>query len=473
MVRKFWPVLPPGVAYSTSRRPPILCKSTVMIPLLIVERGYSAKRKRERRGSASAFLLRAFGSCFEYDRRAPEAEPAADLVDQITLVAEMQGATPIGERDKFRRPDGRLGHVVDLALLKAQLFDEAVELAGWNAPRGRFVDLADERKQALDAGAGFGGEERHRGVLQKLELVADLALELIPFLPFVSFYFIPFIDADDDAAAAFVSVARDGGIEADDALGGIEHQQHHVGHADVPAGHDHAQLFGHGFGLALAADARGVDEDVLDAVACDGFIHGIAGGSGDGGDDGPLGAGERVEQGRFADVGAANDRDLNVIRRRVRAGGGAGNFRGSVGEDAIEQGVDAGAVLAGDGEHVGDAELVELVREVLARSGIGLIDRERDGLAQLAQHGREVAVRGGDFGAAIDQKNDVGGAFERDLRLPQDLAGDVFAVIDDNAAGVDDFEAAAIVLGKPVDAVPRDPRLIADDCAPLSCNAIK
>ena len=50
---------------------------------------------------------------------------------------------------------------------------------------------------------------------------------------------------------------------------------------------------------------------------------------------------------------------------------------------------------------------------------------------------------------------------------------DVLLVMDDDAAGVDHLEAAAVVLGKPMDAVARDARLVADDGAPLSRDAIE
>ena len=45
------------------------------------------------------------------------------------------------------------------------------------------------------------------------------------------------------------------------------------------------------------------------AVVLDDFVDGVAGGAGDGRDDGARGAGERVQQRGFADVGAADDGD--------------------------------------------------------------------------------------------------------------------------------------------------------------------
>ena len=55
----------------------------------------------------------------------------------------------------------------------------------------------------------------------------------------------------------------------------------------------------------------------------------------------------------------------------------------------------------------------------------------------------------------------------------QDLRRDVLLVMDHDAAGIDHLEAEAVVLGKPMHAVARDTRLIADNGAPLSRNAIK
>ena len=71
-------------------------------------------------------------------------------------------------------------------------------------------------------------------------------------------------------------------------------------------------------GLAFAAYAGRVDEHILHAVADHPFVHRVAGGSGDGRNDGALLAGERVEQRRFAHVGAADDGHFDAgFRRRL------------------------------------------------------------------------------------------------------------------------------------------------------------
>ena len=70
----------------------------------------------------------------------------------------------------------------------------------------------------------------------------------------------------------------------------------------------------HHFGFALASDAGGIDEAEEVALALDDLVDGVAGGAGDGRNDGPFGIGKGVEQGGFADVGAADDGDLGFAR---------------------------------------------------------------------------------------------------------------------------------------------------------------
>jgi hypothetical protein len=67
----------------------------------------------------------------------------------------------------------------------------------------------------------------------------------------------------------------------------------------------------------------------------------------------------------------------------------------------------------------------------------------------------------------------VGGVLQRHLGLEENLTRDVFLVIDDDPAGIDDFEAAAVVFGRPMHSVACDAGLIPDNGAPLSRNPIE
>ena len=139
----------------------------------------------------------------------------------------------------------------------------------------------------------------------------------------------------------------------------------------------------------------------------------------------------------------------------------------------VQQGVDADPVFGGDWVDVSDTQFVKLVRQLVFSRRIGLIDCQTHRFPEAQEHFGEVAIGPGYFRARVDKEDDVSGAFERHLGLAKDLAGNVLLIVNDNAAGVDEFEAAAIVLGEPVDPVARDPGFVADDGPALSGDSIE
>lgn len=103
--------------------------------------------------------------------------------------------------------------------------------------------------------------------------------------------------------------------------------------------------------------------------------------------------------------------------------------------------------------------------ERFADGRIDLVDHQRDGLAELAQQLCKLAIRSSDFGASINEEDDVRGFLQRDTGLPEDLAWNEVFVVGDDSAGVDQFEVAAAELALSANAIARDPRLIAHNGA--------
>jgi hypothetical protein len=62
---------------------------------------------------------------------------------------------------------------------------------------------------------------------------------------------------------------------------------------------------------------------------------------------------------------------------------------------------------------------------------------------------------------------------QRHFGLMENLCGNILLVVDDDAAGVDQFEMAAFVFSLPVEAVASNAGLVADNGAPLSSDAIE
>ena len=94
-------------------------------------------------------------------------------------------------------------------------------------------------------------------------------------------------------------------------------------------------------------------------------------------------------------------------------------------------------MLRGDREQVLEPQRVKLVSQILALGAVDLIHRQRHRLAQLAEHGGQLAIGAGDLGASVDQKNDVGSVLDRHARLLEDLGGDEIGIVGDDPAGID------------------------------------
>ena len=327
---------------------------------------------------------------------------------------------------------------------------------------------------------------------------------------------VPFVDDEDDAAAAFVGVAADRGVAGCYAICRVDDEECDVGRFKMAARHDDAEFFGHHFGFALAADAGSIDEAELVALEVDDLVDGVTRGSGDGRDDGAAGAGERVEQRGFADVGAADDGDGGFALLEFAVGAnfflvvflvlllvldgfsrwneraaffglalvgvfsffaGSGGFffqrRGNCRGDSVEKFADAPAVLGADGEKFCNAKLAEVLGLGSERVGFNLVDGEKDGLAAALQQAGQVVVRARQLSADVDNHDERSGFIERDFGLAVNFGGDELRIVGNDAAGVDEAIAAAGPFIFAVDAVAGDAGLIADDRSPTPGEAIE
>ena len=124
------------------------------------------------------------GVGFEPDGGADEAEGGADLVGEDALEGEVELDVAVGEEDEGGRGDGGLRHVIDLdaavhgdrGALEVDVGEEAVHLAGGDALAALAGDEFDFLEERLDARAGGGGDKDEWGVVEVLELVANLLL---------------------------------------------------------------------------------------------------------------------------------------------------------------------------------------------------------------------------------------------------------------------------------------------------------
>src|ERR1035437_4951267 len=115
-------------------------------------------------------------------------EPMKPKAARIWLARKRSKAkwslTSLSEEDERRWGDGGLGHVIDAdaavhgdgRFLEVDLLEEAVHLAGGDALAALAGDEFDLLEEGFDSLARRGGDEDERGVVEVLELVADLLL---------------------------------------------------------------------------------------------------------------------------------------------------------------------------------------------------------------------------------------------------------------------------------------------------------
>jgi len=251
-----------------------------------------------------------------------------------------------------------------------------------------------------------------------------------------------------------------------DADGGVDNQDGDIRALEMTAGHDRAELFGDEFRLALAADAGGIEEAIGFAVAIDDSVHHVARGASLRGDDGAFAADELVEECGLANVGTADNSDIDVSAILGRLA------LGEIGSERIEELVDAETVFGGNGKYF-VAQLVkrrghrDLIRHV------HFVDRDDWRLPGAAKQLSELRIEGHGAGAAVNDLDDAGGVANRDFCLAQNFGGDHRFVVGDDAACVHDFEQMPIPVAGAINAVTGDSRLIGDDGAARAGEAIE
>ena len=127
---------------------------------------------------------------------------------------------------------------------------------------------------------------------------------------------------------AFAQRCGDDGVGAGVVFAGatreVVQEQHRIGLADTLPSAGNADLFDC---IVAMAQARRVHNVQRHAFNLDGFEDLVPGSAGDGRDDGTLGAGQRVEQRRFAGIGLASDHDPDALAQQCSLAGARQHIR--------------------------------------------------------------------------------------------------------------------------------------------------
>ena len=245
-----------------------------------------------------------------------------------------------------------------------------------------------------------------------------------------------------------------------DAFLGVDHDQTDICTFNCHLGAEYGELFKTVLDLRLTADARGVDEDELAVLVFKLGIDGIARRASHIGDDTAFLTGQTVDDGRLADVGLADDGDLDIILIALDLLVGRGKL-----QHAVEQITGACAVQRRQRNQVFvKAELVELVefhRKIA--DGVDLVDERNDRLAGALEHHGDVDVLGSKTALAVNHEQDDICHIDGDLRLRLHLGQKHIVGFRLDTAGIDDGQRTAVPLDFVYDAVTGHAGDILDD----------
>ena len=129
----------------------------------------------------------------------------------------------------------------------------------------------------------------------------------------------------------------------------------------------------------------------------------------------------------------------------------------------VEQVAAAEPLRRRDGDRLAEPEPVELGRQRDVRDAVDLVRGDDHGQRRAAQQLRQLLVAGAHARARVDHEHGDVGFGEPRLRLLADRAGERVLVLEVDAAGVDQLEAAPVPLAVEVLAVARHPGLLVHD----------
>ena len=239
--------------------------------------------------------------------------------------------------------------------------------------------------------AGLRGQVDARRPLDLNQLALELVLDL---LLAVLVDEIPLVGDDDERAARVDNLLDDSHVLLGQRRRTVDEDEGDLGLLDGGLGADGGVVVGACRPVHLAADTRGVDEPPRAAIELNELIDGVTCGAGEFVDDDALAAGQRVQQGRLANVGATDEGD--TTRTAGRQGRGNGRLGREDLHDDVEEITGATSMQGGNGIRLAQAEAPQVGSVGLLQGRVHLVSGQDDRLLLGAQHLHDALVRGCD-----------------------------------------------------------------------------
>src|SRR5471032_3026417 len=359
-------------------------------------------------------------------------------------------------------------------VLADRIFEDLGQTAGWPAGNSGFERRLYRLVKVTDARTVQCRDEVDVGEVDEEQTALQLDLHV---LALARLHTVPFVQRDNQCATRFQGEAQQVQVVIDDTLAGVHHEDHHVGVFDRLQGFDHRELFNFLVDLAALAHTCGVDQRVLLVVTLERDVDTVARGTGLVINDYAVFTEHAINQGRLANVRAADDGNLDtVFFARARNALGFLTF----GDDLLDAffflGVILREVAQGDFQHLGDTATVstgdrdrvaqahrtELGTGRLRIDVIDLVGDQIGTLVALAQVLANHLVGSGVARAGVHQEQHDIGFFDSEQRLLGHLFVHAMLVTGDTT-GVDNNVGAPLPLCLTVLAITGQTGQVADD----------
>src|SRR5690606_21990128 len=347
-------------------------------------------------------------------------------------------------------------------MLAHGIFENLRQAACGPAGYSRRERSLDRLVQITDAGTMHGGNEVDVGEVDEEQPALQLGLHVIAL---AGLHAVPLVQRNHQRAAAVEYEAQQVQVVLDHALAGIHDEDHHVGVLDRLQRLDHGEFFHRLEDLAATAHARGIDQGVLFITALERNVDAVAGGASLVVHNDALFAKHAVDQRRLADVGTADDGDLdaillawtgNALELFAFSDPGALVFllacllRGVVfrkaPQDLVEHVTDAATVSGSDGQRFTKPQRTELGAGDVRIDAIDLVHHQEMTLVHLAQMLGDHLITRRHTGTGVDDKHHRISFFHGLQRLLGHLGIDSLFVAR-QASGIDDDIGPPLPLG--------------------------
>jgi len=279
---------------------------------------------------------------------------------------------------------------------------------------------------------------------------------------------VPLVDGEDACFAGVVRQLHDPLIAIGEAFAAVHYDKSTICTVDCFLGTIHHVILDRPLDFSAPSNSRRIDESKFLALVLQLGVNRIPSRSGDAGDDHSLLTGKGVDQRGLTDVGAAYDRNPNLLTFVSLLRTGREKLH-----NHIHQISDSASMEPGNRVDLSQAKTVELICKVVALRIVCLVDDDEHRFFDRTQLVSQILIIWIHARQGVGHKKYDIRFFERNVRLDPYLIGKGILLLKDDASGVDYLKSPTVPIGFRIQTIARDSRGIFNDSDPSPDKPVK